>query len=75
MTIEFKAIEFRSTQEAVQWTEAGECGVAILLDGKNYVMDRAEVERIEVAGVEFAYLNDYEMPNGEHRIITVPVND
>ena len=74
MTIEFEAIEFKTVREAIQWTEAGECGVAVLLDGKTYVMDRAEADRLAAAGVEFAYLHDYEMPDGEHRIVTVPVN-
>ena len=74
MTIEFKAIEFKTVCEAIQWTEAGECGVAVRLDGKNYVMERAEAQRLAAAGVEFAYLHDHEMPNGEHRIVTVPIN-
>jgi len=74
MTIEFKAIEFKSAQEAIQWTEAGECGVAVRLDGTNYVMDRTEAERLAAAGVKFAYLHDHEMPDGEHRLMTVPVN-
>ena len=74
MIIEYQAIEFETAHEAIQWTEAGECGVAVLLDGKNYVMDRAEADRLAAAGVEFAYLHDHEMPDGEHRIVTVPVN-
>lgn len=74
MTIEFRAIEFKTAHEAIQWTEAGECGVAVRLDGKNYVMERAEADRLAAVGVEFAYLCDHEMPDGEHCIITVPVN-
>jgi len=74
MTIEFRAIEFQTAHEAIQWTEAGECGVAVRLDGKNYVMERAEADRLAAAGVEFAYLCDHEMLDGEHRIIAVPVN-
>lgn len=82
-TIEFKAIEFETAHEAIQWTEAdlpvrctqtGGRGVAVLVDGKNFVVDRAEADRLAAAGVEFAYLCDHEMPDGEHRIITVPVN-
>jgi len=74
MTIEFTAIEFETAGEAIQWTEADGRGVAVLLDGKNFVMDRAEAERLAAAGVEFAYLHDHQMPDGEYRIITVPVN-
>ena len=74
MTIEFRAIEFDSAHEAVQWTEADERGEAVRLGGKNYVMDQAEADRLAAAGVEFAYLCDHQMPDGDHRIITVPVN-
>jgi len=74
MTIEFKAIEFETAHEAIQWTEADGRGVAVLVDGKNLVVDRAEADRLAAAGVEFAYLCDHEMPDGEHRIVTVPVN-
>jgi len=74
MTIEFEAIEFKTAHEAIQWTEAGECGAAVLLDGRNYVMDRREAGRVAAAGVEFAYLHDHEMPDGEHRLVTVPIN-
>ncbi len=38
-------------------------------------MRKEEAERLETAGVEFAYLFDHEMPDGTFRIITVPVND
>ncbi len=75
MTIEFKAIEFKTAGEAIQWTEASGHGQAVRLDGKNYVMEEAEADRLAEAGVEFAYLCDHEMPDGEHLIITVPVND
>lgn len=74
MTIEFKAIEFETVDEAIQWTEADGRGVAVRVEGKNFVVARAEADRLASAGVEFAYLCDHEMPNGEHRIVTVPVN-
>ena len=74
MTIEFRAIEFKTAHEAIQWSEAGDCGSAIRLDRMNYVVERAEADRLGAAGVEFAYLHDHQMPDGEHRIITVPVN-
>ena len=72
-TIEFKAIEFQTAHEAIQWSEASG-GEAILVDGKNFVVDQAEADRLAAAGAEMAYLMDHEMPDGEHRIITVPIN-
>lgn len=74
-SITFRATEFATAHEAIQWTFASGRGEAILLDGKHLVADRADIDRLEAAGVEFAYLFDHEMPDGEHRIITVPVND
>ncbi len=72
-TITFKAIEFDTAANALQHTEAAG-GEAILLDGRNYVMTRDEAHRIAAAGVEFAYLVQHEMPDGEYRIMTIPVN-
>jgi hypothetical protein len=74
MTIEFQATEFETAHEAIPWTEADGRGVAVLLDGKNLVVDGAEADRLAAAGIEFAYLCDHEMPDGAHRIVTVPVN-
>jgi len=74
MTIEFQAIEFETVPEALQWTDGGECGVAVRLGGKNYVMDRVEADRLAAAGVEFAFLHDHQMPDGSRRFVTVPVN-
>lgn len=74
MTIEFKAIEFDNASEAIQHTEASGCGHAILLDGRNLVIDQVDADRIAAAGVEFAYLCDHELPDGSHRIVTIPVN-
>jgi len=74
MSIEFKAIEFPTAHEAIQWTYASGKGEAILLGGKHYVAEQIEIDRLAAAGVEFAYLCDHEMPDGTHRIITVPVN-
>lgn len=73
MTIEYQAIEFRSGHEAIQWTEAAGSCEAILLDGPK-VVRRAEADRLAALGVEFAYLCDHEMPDGQHIIVTVPVN-
>ena len=74
MTIEYQAIEFETAHEAIQWTEASGKGVAILLNGPK-VVEQQDVDRLAAAGVEFAYLHDHEMPDGNHRIVTVPVND
>ncbi len=73
MTIEYHAIEFETAHEAIQWTEASGKDIAILLDGPK-VAAQEDVARLEEAGVEFAYLHDHEMPDGSHRIMTVPVN-
>lgn len=68
------AIEFRTAHEAIQYAEAGG-GRAIAWTGRHLVAARAEVEKLEVAGEEFAFLFDHEIPDGTHRIMTVPVND
>ena len=75
MTIKFHATEFATADEAIQWANASGKGEVVLLDGKNYVMEQSEADRLAAAGVEFAYLCDHEMPDGEHRIVTIPVND
>ena len=74
-TIEINAIEFDSAGEAIQYTDAAGWGRAITVAGKVLVAREEEVERLAAAGVAFAYLCDHEMPDGTHRIMTVPVND
>lgn len=74
MTIEFKAIEFDNASEAIQHAEASGRGEAIRLDGRNLVIDQGDADRLAAAGVEFAYLCDHELPDGSHRIVTIPVN-
>jgi hypothetical protein len=49
-TIEFNAIEFTTAHQAIQWTEADGRGVAILVDGRNFVVDQAEADRLAAAG-------------------------
>ena len=71
--ITFKAIEFETAGDAIQHTEAAG-GEAILLDGRNFVMTEAEVTRLGAAGTEFAYLVQHEMPDGDCRIMTIPIN-
>jgi hypothetical protein len=72
-TITFKAIEFDSAGDALQHTEAAG-GKAILLDGRNFAMTQDEADRIAAAGVEFAYLVQHEMPDGDWRVMTIPIN-
>jgi hypothetical protein len=73
-TIEFQGVEFDTAGEAIQHTYASGCGVAICVDGRNLVVEQAEADRLAAAGVEFAYLCDYELPDGSRRVVTVPVN-
>ena len=75
MTIEFTAIEFDNADEAIQHTYADpRDGVAVLLGSKHYVMQKSEAERLAAAGVAFAYLHDYDLPDGRNIIMIVPVN-
>jgi hypothetical protein len=72
-TIQVRGIEFKTGWEALQWCEADR-GVAVRLAGRNLVIAECEVERLEAAGAEFAILGDLEMPDGERRMITIPIN-
>ena len=75
MTIEFTAIEFDNADEAIQHTYADpRDGVAVLLGGKHYVMQKSEAERLAADGVAFAYLFDHDLPDGRNILMTVPVN-
>ena len=73
MNIEFKAIEFPN----------GPRGHSVDVRQRQGRSDPARREELRpprrprstglaAAGVEFAYLCDHEMPDGTHRIITVP---
>lgn len=75
ITVEFHAIEFATAGEALQHVEAVGCGSAILCDGKHLIVEESVADRLEAAGVEFAYLFDRQRPDGSFRITTVPVND
>jgi hypothetical protein len=72
-TITFKGLKFESAGDALQHTEAAG-GQAVLLDAGNFVMAETEVTRLAAAGVEFAYLVQHEMPDGDFQIMTIPVN-
>jgi len=74
--ITFEGIELPSASEAIQLANADpEMDTAITLHGKNYAVPKLTAEHLESQGIAFAYLHDYEMPDGTHRIMTVPVND
>jgi hypothetical protein len=38
-----------------------------------YVVDEKEAVRLQAAGVELAYLYEWELPDGKRRIVTIPV--
>ena len=73
-TINIQAIECESMSDALQWADASGQGEAVLLDGAPMVVPQAELDRLEEAGVGFAYIFNHEMPDGSYRIVTVPVN-
>ncbi len=74
-SITFEAIEFPTASEAIQHYYASGYGDRVFaLDGKYYLIKKAEAERLEVAGIEFAYVVDHDLPDGRNVIITVPVN-
>jgi hypothetical protein len=76
--ITIRATEHRSAAEALQYLAASgdERGILIGADGgrrvKYLTLTQAEAERLEAAGIEFAYLS-YHEPTG--RIVTIPIND
>jgi hypothetical protein len=75
MTIEFRAIEFDNADEAIQHYYASGYGDRVIsLGNRYYVTHRAEAERLEAAGIEFAYVFDHDLPDGRNVIVTVPVN-
>ena len=74
MTINFKALNFETADEAVQHACASGEGVAIRLNDEPLVVLQEDADRLNAAGVEFAYLCDHKMPDGSYRIVTVPVN-
>ena len=73
MTITYRAIDFANAGAAIQYADAAG-GVAVLVDGPPQVVSQADVDRLAAASIEFAYLVDHEMPDGERRIMTVLVN-
>src|SRR5262245_53660720 len=67
MTIEFRAIEFDSADEAIQHYYASGYGDRVIsLQNRFYVTSKAEAERLAAAGVAFAYLFDHDLPDGRN---------
>ena len=67
--IEFRAIEFDVAGEAVQYAQASANGEAVLVDGKNLVVEQAVLDQLSAGGVDFAYLCEH-----KKQIVTIPVN-
>jgi hypothetical protein len=65
-----KKVEFESARRAIEQARAFEGGVAVLMDGKNYVMSQDYADQLIARGKELAYLCDH-----KGRIVTIPVND
>jgi hypothetical protein len=68
-TIEIECLEFATSHEAIQHTEADGRGEAIRLGGKYLVVSREDADRLAALGAAFAYLCDH-----EGQIMSVPVN-
>lgn len=68
-TMTIQATEFRSPADAVQCMCDEEWGMAIQVGSRYLVAERAEVHRLEAAGLPFAYLHDV-----RGALVTVPVN-
>lgn len=66
--VTFEAVEFPTLKEAIAFAEAADLE-AIHLDGKYLVLDPLEADRLDEAGVTFAFV--YEIHG---KIVTVPVN-
>ncbi len=68
-TLKFLALPCTTSREAVS-RAAATGGEAILLDGRKLVVSPEDAEKLEIAGISFAYLCDH-----YGQIMTVPVND
>ena len=68
--ITIRATEHQNAHQAIQHLEVSGDDHAILLDGKYLTLKQAEADRIEMAGIEFAYIVDH-----HGKIMTIPVNE
>jgi hypothetical protein len=64
-----KKVEFESARRAVEQAKAFDGSVAVLMDGKNFVIHRDYCDELVARGKELAYLCDH-----RGRIVTIPVN-
>jgi hypothetical protein len=61
--------------DALQWADASGHGEAVMIEGQGpMVVPQPDLDRLEMAGVSFAYLHNLQLPDGSYRIVTVPVN-
>ena len=67
-TIEFEAVAFTNINEAIAHAEASDLE-AIHLNGKYFVLDPLEADRLDEAGATFAFVYDL-----DGKIVTIPVN-
>jgi len=74
--VAFEGVHLPTAAEALQHANADpEVDTPITLHGKYYAVPKSTAEHLETEGLAFAYLQDHEMPDGKHEIMTVPVND
>lgn len=66
--MDIRTTEFKTAREAIAHAAAKDMA-AVLLNGKPAVVSRKDAERMETAGVSFAYLCDH-----KGTVVTVPVN-
>lgn len=66
------AREIATPRDAIQYADVAG-GSPILLGSRNLVVAEQGVDRLKAAGVELAHLCEFELPNGQHRIVTIPV--
>ncbi len=69
----FRAFEFTNAGEAIQHADT-DGGEAVRIHGRHMVVDSATLDMLQAAGVYFAHLCNHLMPDGSHRIVTVPIN-
>ena len=68
--ITIQATEHPTAHEAIQHLSVSGDDYAILIGGKHLTVSKAEAERIQAAGFDFAYLFDR-----DGQIFSVPVHD
>ena len=72
--VKVKGFRFERAREAIDIAKASGTGQAITVAGQTLVVTKEEADRLAAEGVSFAFLCESEMPDGTHRIVTIPVN-